>query len=279
MAVLTARRLWRANCDVERVRALLVGVLVLLPRLALGQETPRQPLQELFFTEVVYPQEQREVQLTLGLRVDRSRSDLSMLMPLAIEYGLTDRWQIEAGWDGYTQAARSAPITHLRTARVSLGTKYSLMNIAHSRMHAAFGVDAEFPKVDAFAKPEGEAGMEVEPFVALAGDLNARLTLFGSVGASLEPREVRDLATRGQRPDDRGSISFGGLLALQRVTLAAEYTNRSDELPWRLDGAPLVTPSIAVHPGHQWELATGVPIAVRRGQRQPGFAMNIVREF
>jgi hypothetical protein len=63
------------------------------------------------------------------------------------------------------------------------------------------------------------------------------------------------------------------------VTLAAEYTNRSDGLPWRLDGAPLVTPSIVIHPGREWELAAGMPIAVRQGQRQPGLVMNIVKEF
>jgi hypothetical protein len=262
-------------------RTLLLGVLLLLPRITAAQgEMPDQPVQELFFTEVVYPQEKGEIQLTLGALLDRtrSRSDKSALMPLSVEYGLTNHWQIQAGWDGHTQFHRS-PFKHMRTARVSVGTKYSLMNIAHSHTHAAFGVDVEFPHAETFAEGEGEEGMEIEPFAALAADLPWSLTVFGSVGMSFEPREIADLAESGDRPDDRGTISFGGLKAFRYVTLVAEYTNRSDQLPWRLDGAPLVTPSIVIHPGHQWELSAGLPIAVRHGQRRPGVAMNIIKEF
>jgi hypothetical protein len=176
-------------------RTFVLVALVLVPRIGASgasQEASRQPLQELFLTEVVYPQQKGEIQLTLGCLVDRSRSDLSALMPLAVEYGLTDRWQIEAGWDGYTQFER-APFRRLRTARVSIGTKYSLMNIAHSGVHAAFGGDVEFPNADAFADEEGEEGVEIEPFVALAADLRWRVTVFGSLGASLDLQEVVDL--------------------------------------------------------------------------------------
>lgn len=124
-----------------------LAALILLPNVAVGQEPPEQPLQELFLTETVYPQEKRELQLTLSSLVDRSRSDLAAVMPFTIEYGLSNRWQIEASWDGYTQFHKS-PFKHMRTARFSIGTKYSFMNIAHSRVHAAVGLDAEFPRPD-----------------------------------------------------------------------------------------------------------------------------------
>ena len=262
-------------------RTLLLGVLILLPRVAAGQEERRpQPVQELFFTEVVYPQEKGEIQLTFGTLVDRSggRTDKSALMPLSIEYGLTNRWQIQAGWDGHTQFHNS-PFKNIRTARVSVGTKYSWMNIARSPVHAAFGMDVEFPRTDTFAEGEGKEGMELEPFVAFASDLPWSVSVFGSVGLSFEPKEIADLAEHAARPDDRGTISFGALKAFHAVTLAAEYTNRSDQLPWRLDGAPLLTPSIVLHPGHQWELSAGLPVALRHGQHQPGLAMNIIKEF
>jgi hypothetical protein len=259
-------------------RALLVVTAVLLPGAAVAQEPPRQPLQELFLTETVYPQQKGEVQLTLGALVDRSRSDSASLTPFAVEYGLTDRWQIEAGWDGYTQF-RAAPFKHMRTARFSIGTKYSVMNIAHSRVHAAFGIEAEFPNAAAFADDEGEEGMEMEPFAAFAADIGRRLSVFGSLGASVEPRQVADIATRGRRPDDRGVIGFGALLAFRHATLVAEYTNRSDELPWRLDGAPMVTPSIVIRGEPDWEIAVGTVIGLRQQQHQPGLAVHIVKEF
>ena len=257
-------------------RALLLAAIILLPREAAAQERP-QPLQELFFTEVVYPQSRHELQLTLGSLVDRARPDRAALVPFSIEYGLTDRWQIEAGWDGYTRF-RTAPFRQLRTARMSLGTKYSLMNIAHSPVHAAAGIEVEFTRPGAFAEGEGEEGTEFEPFVAVAADLPGGVTLFASAGASVEKGEVVEVA-RGARPDDRGTISGGALLRVRRVTLAAEYTSRSDQAPWRLGGSPLVTPSLTLHPGHEWEFAVGVPIGVRSGTHRPGLAIHLVKEF
>jgi hypothetical protein len=254
----------------------LIAVL-LLPGISAAQEAPAQPLQELFLTELVYPQEKGEIQLMLGTRIDRARADQSTLVPFTIEYGLTDRWQLEAGWDGYSRDD-GAPFQGLTTARLSIGTKYSLMHIAHSGVHAAFGSDVEFPRAGAFADNEGENGVEIEPFVALAVDLPAHVSIFGSAGASFEPGEAADLIDSGERPDDRGTISAGMLWAWHWATLAAEYTNRSDGLPWRLEGAALLTPSVVVHPHGKWELGVGLPIALR-GRHQPGIALNVVKEF
>lgn len=259
-------------------RRLLLAALVLVPRLSAAQDSDRQPVQELFLTETVYPQEKHEVQLTLGTLVDRSRPDVAALVPFSIEYGLTNRWQIQAGWDGYSQAPHD-PLRHLRSARFSVGTKYSLMHIAHSHVHAAVGLDAEFPRPDAFPDGEGEGGTEIEPVVALAADLPAGIGVFGSFAASMELRALRNLA-HGDRPDDPGTFSGGGLVAIKRATIAVEYTSRTDSLPWRLDGVALVTPSLFAHPGDHWELGVGLPIGLRDAfHHHPGLAMNATREF
>jgi hypothetical protein len=257
-------------------RPILFAALLLWPGATAAQEHP-QPLQELFFTEVVYPQSKHEVQLTFGSLVDRSVRGTSALAPVSIEFGLTNRWQIEAGWDGYTHAAAS-PLQHLQTSRISLGTKYSLMNIAGSPIHAAFGLEVEFPRASAFPGNEGEDGTEFEPFVALAADAGHGVTIFGSAGLSVEADSVVDLATHGERPDDQGTIGVGALVRVHRITLAGEYTSRSDRAPWRLDGGALLTPSVVVHPGREWELGLGLPIALR-GHHQPGIALHVIKEF
>jgi len=260
-------------------RTLAVAVLVLVPHLAAGQEgpAPKQPLQELFFTEVVYPQERHEVQLTFGAFVDRTRSDKSALAPVSVEFGLTNRWQIEAGWDGYSRY-HDDPWQHVRTERLSLGTKYSFMHIAGTPLHAAMGLDVEFTRAAVFAEGEGEQGTQFEPFVALAADLPRGVSVFGSAGLSLQKADVLNLA-EGQPPDDQGTLSGGLLARIHRVTVAGEYTSRSDESPWRLDGSPMVTPSITLHPGREWELAAGLPIGVRHGTHRPGLAFHILKEF
>jgi hypothetical protein len=262
----------------RRTSILHVVVLLSTTKIAAAQER-RQPVQELFLTETVYPQEKHELQLTLGSLVDRSRADRAGLVPFSIEFGLTDRWQVQAGWDGYTRFQGTAPFTHLRSARASVGTKYSFMNIARSPVHAAVGVDVEFPRPNALAEGEGEQDMEFEPFLAAAFDLGRHVTIFGSVAASLEPGQVGDLVLHKQPPDDRGTIAYGVLLGFHRETFALEYTTRSDVLPWRLDGAPLVTPSFIVRLPTKWELAIGAPFSGRAGHRRPGIAMHLVKEF
>ncbi len=254
--------------------------LILLPQMARAQEQarPQQPLQELFFTDVVYPQSKHELQLTLGSFVDRTREDKSALAPFSIEFGLTDRLQVEAEWDGYSRF-RTVPLTHPRTSRLSIGAKYSWMNIGQSPVHAALGMDVEFPRAGVFEEGEGETDTEFEPFLALAADLGRGVTIFASGALSIEARQAEDILRGKERPDDRGTISGGVLLRRGRVTLAGEYTSRSDQAPWRLNGSPLVTPSLIVHPGGEWELGLGLPVGVRTGSHKPGLAMHLIKEF
>lgn len=261
-------------------KGLWILALTFLSGPASAQEAPKpaQPLQELFFTEVVYPQSRHEVQLTFGSFVDRSRPDKSALAPVSVEFGVTNRLQVEAAWYGYSHYHRD-PLAHLTTARWSVGAKYSLMNIRQSPVHAAFGMEVEFPRADAYSAGEGESATEFEPYLALAADVGRAVTLFGSAGLSIEASSVRPLLTGQEAPDDKGTISGGALLKLRRVTLAGEYTSRSDQAPWRLDGSPLVTPSLVLHPGGEWELGFGVPIGIRSGTHKAGFAMHLVKEF
>jgi hypothetical protein len=259
-----------------RVTSALAVIALLYPAAARAQEPGRQPLQELFLTETVYPQERGELQVTLGALVDRTRDDKAALVPFSLEYGITDRWQLEGGWDGHTQF-HSAPFKHLHTARFSVGTKYSLMNIHDSHVHAAIGIDTEFPKPGAFAEGEGEEGIELEPFVAAAADLSRHLTLFGSFAASVEASHAESDG-EAQRVDDRGTISGGALVPMGHATVALEYTTRSDQLPWRLDGAALLTPSITVH-GARWEFAFATPIGIRASANRPGLGFHLIREF
>jgi hypothetical protein len=259
---------------------LLAAAVVMLPGGAAAQDAQEhaQPLQDLFFTEVVYPQQKHEVQLTLGSLVDRTRHDKSALAPFGVEYGLTNRWQIGGEWDGYSRF-HDDPFANARTERFVVGTKYSWMNIGHAPVHAAAGLDVEFTRGGVFAEGEGEEGTQFEPFLALAADLPGGITVFGSGGLSLQKAQIVDLAHGAAPPDDQGTLGGGVLVKIARVTLATEYTNRSDQAPWRLNGSPLVTPSIVLHPGGEWEFGAGLPVGVRAGTHRPGLALHVIKEF
>lgn len=254
---------------------------MLLPGVAWAQEgktRPEQPLQELFFTEVVYPQSRHELQITVGSLVDRTRQDKSALVPIGIEFGLTDRLQVGTEWDGYSQF-HTIPVSHPRTSKVTVGAKYTFLNSQAFPLQAALGMDVEFPRGDAFSDGEGETGTQFEPFLALALDLGRGVTLFGSGGLSLERDAVTGILHGQTLPDDTGTLSGGALVQCGRVTLAGEYTSRSDQAPWRLNGSPLVTPSVVFHPGGDWELGFGLPIGTQKGTHRPGLALHVIKEF
>lgn len=250
--------------------------LLLWPAFSAAQDLrPRQPVQELFLTETVYPQEKHEVQLTFGSFIDRSADDRAALLPFGVEYGLTNRWQIEAGWDLVSAAS---PFNDFRTMRFSIGTKYAFLNRETSPLHAAVGLDIEFPRAGALPAAQGEEGIEYEPSFSLALDLGPHVTLVSSATASIERDTVSDLIESDARVDDIGTISYGVLVAVRRMTIALEYSSRSDVLPWRVGGA-MLAPSLIVRPAEHWELSGSALVSTDRGSRAPGVAMRIVREF
>lgn len=256
------------------VVALLVA-LIALPLRVSAQDARPQPLQELFLTEVVYLQDKGELQITLSSLLDGSSADRSALMTTAIEYGLTDQWQIGASLDGHTLFHHN-PIAELRSIRTSIGTKYSFMNIRKSPVHLAFGFDLEFSDSGRFEE-SSEDELEGEPYVSMAVDVSRRISIFGTAGTSFAIKEAAALID--ELPDDPGRVSGGGLIAFRYATIALEYTNRSDELPWRLDGSPLLTPSIVLHPGRNWELGAAMPVGTRTGARRPGLGLHLIKEF
>jgi len=60
----------------------------------------RRPIEELFKSDVVYPEEQGEFEMELVSLYQNQHGGLrEWILPLSMEYGLTDSWQIEAEWN------------------------------------------------------------------------------------------------------------------------------------------------------------------------------------
>jgi hypothetical protein len=236
---------------------------------------PRQPLQELIRTEVVYPQEKGELQLTLLSTADKVRNDGSVLaFPLEVEFGLTDAWQVGLEWGTYSRVTKGDAVSSGRGG-LAVGTKYSFMNIKGSDVHAAVGLEAEFPG-GLGADGLREDRREVEPFVALAADLREGVQAFFHVGRSF---------TRGTSDGDAGAESpvnvqwnTGALVALRRVTLAGELNTRTNGSPWARGGELYATPSITFLLPSPWEMGVGVPIGLNGRSDRFGVSIHVIYE-
>ena len=259
---------------------LATGVVAMLATVGAAEggqrpaDEPRQPLQELIRTEVVYPQEKGELQLTFLSRADKGRNGSVLVFPLEVEFGLTDAWQVGLEWGTYSRVRRGDAVSSGRGG-LAVGTKYSFMNINGSDVHAAVGLEMEFPG-GLGADGLREDKREVEPFVALAADLHDGVQAFFHVGRSF---------TRGASGDEAGDESpvnvqwnAGALVALRRVTLAGELNTRTNGSPWGRGGELYATPSITFLLPSPWEMGLGVPIGLNGRSDRFGLAIHVIYE-
>ena len=193
-----------------------------------------QSAEEVFWAELVYPQEQGELQIALSPWINTS-TNIGQT-PLVVEYGLSDAWQLEAEWSGpsYNRWAESS--------RLEFGTKYSFIDLFGVGLHAALGSEIEIPTF--------EDGIATEPFVVLAKDFPrlANLHLFSQAAIELEFSEADD-------PLEEESLGwswhFGALLPGERLHF-------STELGWmQEDGLHTY-----LTPGTIWEIMEGFQIGV-----------------
>jgi hypothetical protein len=238
---------------------------IFLSATALAQDRrPAPPLQELFGTEVVYPQGRGELQTTFGYWFEQGDAAHAAGLPVSIEYGLTDSWQIGIEWLAFSRVSVPGATGVSGIGGVAAGTKYSVMNVRGSGVHAAAGIDLTFSRE---IQPDGrvETGRELEPYLALAADLaGGRLQVFGAAGLSLTSGS-ENAAARGTTParDEDTNLAWntGALVPFGRVTLATEINVRQDPRHWSSRELHVI-PSISVRLPRAWHIGVGAPVGL-----------------
>lgn len=117
---------------------LLAAFLVFIVKPLYGQEIEvNQPVEEVFLTELVFPQEKGEIQFLFAPGIHLNEAAHSGYSPFSIEYGLTDSWQVEAEWSGPRYRSDAA-------SGFEAGSKYSFLDIAGQQIHLALGAEYGF---------------------------------------------------------------------------------------------------------------------------------------
>ena len=128
-----------------------------------------QPIQEMFQSNLVYPQEKDEIQFTLFPSFNKNQSGQIARTLFEIEYGITDAFQVIFEWDGLLyQNLRTAP-TIAGPGNIEVGAQYSWMGLGDGNTHFSFGNLIEIP-VGPVVNGLTEGFIEVQPFIILARD-------------------------------------------------------------------------------------------------------------
>jgi hypothetical protein len=234
----------------------------------------RPPLQDLFRTDLVFPQEQGELQLGTFPTWGDGPAGSAFVLPIGVEYGITDSLQIEAEWDAYIHAdAEEDEESGSGQGNLQVGFMYSWIDIQDSGFHTAAGFEYEFASGDPEFQEGGFREDAQELFLIFAKDLDvtSRRQLFLQVG--VEFRKDRrpataigsgdlDLDQEGESESSEGHdpnvwfANLGGYTTWGATVMSLEI-NLSEDAEERY-----VTPGITYQPAEGFEIGLGVAVGV-----------------
>ncbi|MFK7848949.1 MAG: hypothetical protein AB8G77_26920 [Rhodothermales bacterium] len=208
----------------------------------LAQENEIELAEEVFWAELVHPQEKGEFQISLSPWISTSAQPNIGQSPFSLEYGISDAWQLEAEWSGPGYGNESFE------SALEFGTKYSFLNLFDAGFHAAIGSEIAFTV--------SEEGFETEPFVILAKDFPqlANLHLFSQAGLEFESssEEEEELESPGW------SLHIGAILPVKQFYLSAEMGWMHEEGDMQM----YITPGAVFEVIDDFQIGVGIPIGI-----------------
>jgi hypothetical protein len=241
-----------------------------------------QPLNEVFQTETVYPQEQGEVQIQISPTFSEGDNRNLFQIPLALEYGITDSWQVEVAWDAHVSRNPTNGATTRGPGDFEIATKYSFMNIKESNFHAAVGLEIGISTGD-INKELTEGFNEYEPFLILAKDFpelnNSQVFTRVSVGFVDRTQNHND-PTEDEAEANEFSWNVGFFVPVGPIRLTTEFNWETNE--WHNSGDEnqiYLTPGVVWDLPGSWEWGVGSPIGLNDKSDNYKIITQLIYEF
>jgi hypothetical protein len=241
-----------------------------------------RPIEELFKTDVVYPQQKGELELELASVYQNHSGGDTWTIPLSLEYGLTDRWQVEAEWDSLVQRYPDNHPVVRGIGDLELGTQYSFMNIGDSLFHLAPLFSVEVPVGDV-NKDLSDGFLEYEPAVILARDFPElhHAQFFTEFGASFAQRvNTPKDADDAEPAADELNLGSGFFVLIPHGAVTFEFN--WDNNRWNNHGTEndmYLTPGWLWKPAREVEVGLGIPVGLNNSSDRFDVIAHIVWEF
>ncbi len=222
-----------------------------------------QPIQEVFQTELVYPQEKNEIQLTTAPTFLKFHSGNGLDIPFKAEYGITDSWQVECEWIAY-QNTHLDNVVSKGVSDLQLGTKHSFMNIKNLPIHAAIGVEVDIPLSTDNSNNEKEE-VELEPYAIFAVDFpelnNSQLFAHVGLGISYEGSSSKEMEFSENEANEL-CLNGGVFIPVKPFVFTSEINWNTNTWDNGNDNQLYYTPGIVWDAPGGWEFGLGIPIGL-----------------
>jgi hypothetical protein len=224
-----------------------------------------QALEELFQSEIVFPQDEGEIQITVAPQYHWGRDARRTELGLGFEYGVTDAFQIGAELVSFARHDPRGAGAHEGIGDIELSARHSWMNIGGSRTHAALGLEVTLPTGDENRElGEGEFGFA--PSAVVAVDLARGAQVFANFGVEFQPG--------ADEAEERSQwfLNVGAFAPIGDFTATFEWNLSEHE-------GNYVTPGLVWRFAEGFEFGVGVPIGVNGAADRYRVIAMLTHEF
>lgn len=246
----------RANLSAQLLTGASLAATLLFGRPSLAQEgkppgtgARLEPVfQELFLGELVFPQEQGEFQFTTGYCYAHRR-DRDFQLPLLLEYGITNRFQVAAAFPIEFLYGETARPTGL--GNVELEAYYTFVNDASAGRACGAGFAVGLPSATSGV---GHRALRYEPILVAYQEFDA-FAVNGFAGLEIEdPLSGDEPAQLGGQLGMAAFKQVGPLVPVLELLIEIE----ADESRARLAPGLYWRP----HRPKKWELGVALPVGL-----------------
>lgn len=249
-------------------RAVLLTLLLASASRAAAQETNenRQLPQELAITTSVVVQDADEFQSTAGFRYFRLPDQRHITAEADFEYGLTDRWELDADVPyEFVKPNRARSVDGI--GDVETAVRYAVVPVDQQPVAVTAGLGVGIPTGDR-SRDLGEGRLTVEPFFTAS-------TWLGRFNAQLNCGWQRAVTSAGEEPRDEFAYNVAILYPVDRWFFTLEGNGTST----RETTAYYITPEVVCRLAKNIEFLVGVPIGVTRAAADYGVVVEVTLEL
>ncbi|MZH02051.1 MAG: hypothetical protein F3745_01215 [Nitrospinae bacterium] len=219
-----------------------------------------QPIQEMFQSNLVYPQEEDEIQFTLFPSFRKNDSSKNVRTLFEVEYGITDAFQIIFEWDGLLYKNPNNGPSISGPGNIEVGAQYSWMGLGDGNTHFSFGNLIELP-VGPVDDGLTEGFLEVNPFIVLARDFpeSNQSQIFVELGFNWAEK-IRTVPSGSDPALNSISWNVGAFYPIGSWRATLELNGSNNEWDGGNTNEIFVTPGIINKLSREWEIGIAAPI-------------------
>lgn len=246
---------------------ILFTVLLLIPGMAFANMDDdkeikvKEFIQEFPVGKIVYPQDQWELQTTIGLDYTRDQDKNTFRTPISLELGLTDYLQLELE----SSFLFSSQLTAVKD--VEFATLYNFLNNRALELAGSAELSLGFSFLS--EEKEFENSFTLEPVLIFYKGL-APVYLNLSVSIEIETPFKSE-----NKPEIGGEVTLSSFIPFGPVTPSLELAAQFENEARRLSIAPGVTFDL----GAEFQLGLGANIALTTGERPFQILFILTREW